>query len=188
MWDFGTIKAIDAQNIIDRRNSSYAYSDSSDESDGGAETGTSRLVDHDIYQTIKQDNSGKSYPGTTHPSWREGQQGDWNNDYSQSFTVRSNHESHLGITTSKAAIYRDQSTTKGNVKVEVSQPESLVLHNAIVPVLEQLRSQAAGYPVALKSIEKLRRCLFEVETETSGLVDTFVMYLERETKKIHKET
>lgn len=55
------------------------------------------------------------------------------------------------------------------------QDQSPIYRQVIAPSLEALRRQAKGYPVALKSISKLEACLLEVEEETTGLVDTFVV-------------
>lgn len=81
-----------------------------------------------------------------------------------------------GISTSHQ---KTQSTEPSSVASSYTMNPGGTYHRAILPVLNDLRQRALGYPIALRSIDQLQRCLLEVEADTNGLVDTFVTSLVR---------
>lgn len=205
-WDFGTVSAQDGQAIIDKRNRSYSYSESSEDeapmSDTeGANYGGSHDISVDPYATVKEVRKIDLNANLTVQPKKN--QAIRNPDRESRVAVGSSsmpkhvsghlsgHDDYIPGREAASWTLRNTGPTRnlpnsnGNLPSEVSSPavcddrtaQSQLFANLLLPVMAQLRAQATGYPIALKSIDKLQACLTEVENETNGLVETFIMNL-----------
>ncbi|CCG83509.1 Putative uncharacterized protein [Taphrina deformans PYCC 5710] len=178
-WDFGTVRPQDRQAIIDRRNSSYAYSESDEDYEANSDYGPGPSSPGTIRNIHRVDiNALPAEAGS-----REIQKPVQAKQYGHKFEVYHDENNALD---SESAQCRNAGTIRQIESLAVpsqygSKKPSRVLSptfdQVILPSLAQLRSQAVGYPMALKSIDKLERCLNEVEEETNGIVDTFIVTL-----------
>lgn len=209
MWDFGTVKSKDKQAHIGKGSMSYVYSDSSDdgeESNGACKPGTAQ---HNIHTPINSKSTslnnhvdtackaagmlGSQMHGAQSARQALGLGGsallshDTHNEYSD-MTIRTGDSL---FTNRRDHLVEDKSSTTIGSTQHASDVHSHIIQqndtfqNILLPVMADLRSQAVGYPVALKSIEKLQKCLLEAEIETSGLVDTFVAKIMARSSQMH---
>lgn len=203
-WDFGTLGVQTKRAIAERRNISYSYSEVSDEDDREAGSAYAqrdrRGSGEDLYATIKE--SRKVHLNVSSPVGAQDRAIQYTDIESSRYdTTPSNPglflESeglHAGNTPNRSNdIFTLRTKARkddaGRVRdlphravpssaVRRDLPEhSQIISRLLMPVMAQLRHQAIGYPAAIKSIDKLQDCLFEVEDETNGLVDTFIMNL-----------
>lgn len=176
-WDFGTVRPSDRQAIIDRRNKSYDWSSDDEEPTG-------------VYESSQSQSTNEKDPFATIRDMRGIDTNLLQAQLAESFSDGLGSKLSFDSVSDRSSdtIFSKREERKDSRARQSTGPSSLSsgedqlgqgssYHRAIVPVLNDLRTRAEGFPVALKSIDQLQRCLLEVEHETTGLIDTFVVAL-----------
>lgn len=202
-WDFGTIRPQDRQAIIDRRNSSYDYSDSDDQDDdeeeGTGQYGTicSYSQPGTVRDLRKIDPNVAKRPTGSRPDTKHDEGDNSGTERFRPLTVDlPEWKNSLGTAQSRQVSRVVGEVTGPTRSAVAGQPEngtpgiqqSATFKQVILPSLAQLRAQAFGYPVALRSLDKLERCLAEIEGETTGIVDTFIVTIMGVATQVQQES
>lgn len=192
-WDFGTVRPVDRQAIIDRRNKSYDYSsDDTEEPTGPYLSSPTRPSENvDPFATVKDmrkldlnlkvpNQYAIRHDDGPNPSTSPLLPAYESSTYDR-YDTASDHIDGTMFTKSGTKFQSGESANTTDPSSVASREEMLgpgsSYHQTVMPVINEMRRRAEGYPVALKSIDQLHRCLLEIEADTNGLIDTFVVSL-----------
>lgn len=196
-WDFGTVGPRNRHTIADLRELSYGHSSYDEPSSNHERPGRRDEWQQDPHATIKEvrkpsakakltigaqdheDHTERYFSMHDTISTIPNNSGDDANHFEDTFgradmvfTLRDK-----GTISRSEACRRTSHNGPAAVPARIWNDRSPIISQVLLPAMAQLRAQATGYPVALRSIDKLQDCLFEVENETNGLVDTFILNL-----------